>query len=187
MILFIHGFASCGLGQKSRLLTEHFGRDRVLAPDLPYAPAEAVTFLDRLLDEQSVEMLVGSSLGGYYATWLNRERRIPSVLINPAVRPWELLGDHLGPQQRWCDGQDFEFTAAHVEQLKALYRPQLRDDERYLVLLQSADEVLDYRAAAGYYGGHEVVIENGGNHRFENLADYLSAIDHFHQRNQAAR
>ena len=186
MILFIHGFASCGLGQKSRLLIEHFGRDRVLTPDLPFSPAEAIAFLDRLLDEQPVELLVGSSLGGYYATRLNQQRSIPSVLINPAVRPWELLVDHLGPQQRWCDGQTFEFTAAHARQLETLYRPRLRDDERYLVLLQSADEVLDYRAAASYYGGHEVVIENGGNHRFENLADYLSVIDHFLQRNQAA-
>lgn len=186
MILFIHGFASCGLGRKSRQLIAHFGADQVLAPDLPFAPTAAIAFLEQLLDTQPVDLLVGSSLGGFYATALNRQRTLPSVLLNPAVRPWQLLTEHLGPQQRWCDGQRFDFTLEHATQLEGLYRPRLRTDERYLVLLQSGDEILDYRAAASYYGGHELVIENGGNHRFENLPDYLSAIDHFYQRNQAA-
>ena len=179
MILFIHGFASCGLGQKSRLLIAHYGSERVLTPDLPFAPAQAAAALQRLVDEHPIQLLVGSSLGGYYATWLNREHNIPAVLINPAVRPWELLEGHLGPQRRWCDGVPFEFTPEHAAQLQALYRPQLRPDERYLVLLQSGDEVLDYRAAATYYGDHDCLIEAGGNHRFENLADYLPAIDTF--------
>jgi predicted esterase YcpF (UPF0227 family) len=181
MILFIHGFASCGLGQKSRQLIDHYGRDRVLTPDLPFAPAEAATFLQGLLATQPVQLLVGSSLGGYYATWLNAEHNIPAVLINPAVRPWELLEGHVGPRTRWCDGAPFEFTAEHAAQLRALYRPELRSDERYLVLLQSGDEVLDYRAAAAYYGDYDCLIETGGNHRFENLADYLPAIDTFRQ------
>lgn len=179
MILFIHGFASCGLGDKSRTLISHFGRRQVLTPDLAFAPAEAAGQLVQLLDNHPIDLLVGSSLGGYYATWLNRERNLPAVLINPAVRPWELLTAHLGRHSRWCDGAAFDFTAQHVEQLRALYRPALRDGERYLVLLQTGDEVLDYRNAAHYYRDAQVVIEAGGNHRFENLADYLPAIETF--------
>jgi predicted esterase YcpF (UPF0227 family) len=176
MILFIHGFASCGLGRKSRLLIERFGADRVLAPDLPFSPAGAIAHLERLLEENPVDLLVGSSLGGYYATRLKQRHDIPAVLINPAVRPWELLDGHLGRHSRWCDGEPFEFTREHVAELQALYRPQLLADERYLVLLQSGDEVLDYRAAADYYRDFEVVIEQDGSHRFDNLAAYLPTI-----------
>lgn len=186
MILFIHGFASCGLGQKSRQLIAHFGEQRVMAPDLPFAPREAIAFLQDIIATQQVDLLVGSSLGGFYATWLNGRRPIPSVLINPAVRPWELLTDHLGTQTRWCDGERFEFTRAHATQLQALHRSALTLHERYLVLLQTGDDVLDYRQAADYYAGQHVMVEQGGNHRFENLADYLPVIDTFYQSTQVA-
>lgn len=185
MILFIHGFASCGLGQKSRCLIEHFGRDQVLAPDLPFRPDEAIALLQQLIEKHPVDLLVGSSLGGYYATWLNRADPIPSVLINPSVRPFDLLEGRLGPHQRWCDGMPFDFTLEDAEQLIAMHRPELCAQERYLVLLQTADEVLDYRQAAGYYRDHQLVTEQGGNHRFENLADYLPQITAFRrQQNQ---
>ena len=179
MILFIHGFASCGLGQKSRCLINHFGQDQVLAPDLPFRPDEAITLLRALTEQHPVDLLVGSSLGGYYATWLNREQPIPTVLVNPAVRPVELLTGYLGPHTRWCDGAAFEFTEADAVQLSAMYRPELRRDERYLVLLQTGDEVLDYHQAVDYYRDHPLIIEQGGNHRFENLADYLPRIAAF--------
>lgn len=179
MILFIHGFASCGLGHKSQLLIDYFGRDQVLTPDLPFRPVEAIAALEALLAEHPVDLLAGASLGGFYATWLNRERCIPSVLINPVVRPHVLLSDHLGTQTRWCDGQTFEFTRADAEPLKAMYRPTRKPDERYLVLLQRGDEILDYRQAADYYRDQQVIIEAGGNHRFENLADYLPHITAF--------
>jgi predicted esterase YcpF (UPF0227 family) len=181
MILFIHGFASCGLGQKSRILIDRFGRQQVLTPDLAFAPLDAIAQLEQLLRQHPVELLVGSSLGGYYATWLNWQWPLPTVLINPAVRPWQLLADHLGPQQRWCDGKAFEFTTRHAAQLRSLHRETLQPQERYLVLLQSGDEVLDYRAATHYYRDHRVIVESGGNHRFENLADYLPVIDNFRQ------
>jgi len=182
MILFIHGFASCGVGRKSRLLRDHFGTRQVLTPNLAFAPQPAIVQLQQLLATHPVTLLVGSSLGGYYATWLNRDHNLPTVLINPAVRPWQLLAGHLGQQRRWCDGLPFDFTRAHADQLRALYRPALRPDERYLVLLGSDDEVLDCHDAASYYRNHDCLVEAGGNHRFDNLADYLPAIDAFRNR-----
>lgn len=179
MILFIHGFASCGLGHKSEQLIDYFGREQVITPDLPFRPAEAIAALADLQAEHPIDLLVGASLGGFYATWLNRGRPTPSVLINPVVRPYELLADHLGTQTRWCDGETFEFTREDAEPLKAMYRPQLSPAERYLVLLQRGDEVLDYRQAADYYHDQQVIVEQDGNHRFDNLADYLPRIDAF--------
>lgn len=179
MILFIHGFASCGLGDKSRTLIAHFGRDQVLTPDLSHDPAAAVAQLTGLRDSHPVDLLVGSSLGGHYATWLNRSRPLPTVLINPAVDPAELLAPYVGPHMRWCDGAPFELTAEHLRTLRAQHRTVLDPGEHYLVLLQTGDELLDYRVAAARYRDHDVVVEPGGNHRFENLADYLPRIQAF--------
>jgi predicted esterase YcpF (UPF0227 family) len=181
VILFIHGFASCGLGDKSRVLIDHYGRDQVLTPDLAPDPALAVAQLETLQRRHPVNLLIGSSLGGHYATRLNRRQPVPTVLINPAVQPARLLEPYIGPHRRWCDGARFELTRQHIATLAAQYRPTLGPAERYLVLLQAGDEVLDYRTAAAYYRAHQVVLQPGGNHRFENLADYLDRIDAFRQ------
>lgn len=178
MILYIHGFASCGLSNKSRVLMQHYGTDQVLAPDLNHAPAAAIQQLETLLAEHPVELLVGSSMGGFYATWLNRHNTpTPAVLVNPAVSPPKLLNDLIG-EHEGCQGK-FDFTPEHIQQLKAMRRDTLRVQEHYLVLLQTEDEVLDYRHAAAFYADKNVVVETGGNHRFENLNDYLPQIDHW--------
>jgi len=175
MILFIHGFASRGLGNKSRALLEHFGAGEVLTPDLPHQPWQAIELLEQLLAEHPVDLLVGSSLGGYYATWLNRQRSLPAVLVNPAIVPHVLLDDYLG-EHRSDSGETFYLTRDHLGSLRRMYRPALREDEHYLVLLQTGDEVLDYRQAATYYAAKDVIVESGGDHRFENFHDYLPRI-----------
>lgn len=183
MILFIHGFGSCGWGEKSLTLRRHFGIGRVLAPDLPFHPLRAIRFLADLIARYPIEALVGSSLGGFYATCLNATRRLPAVLINPVVRPHLLLNDHLGAQRRWCDGMPFEVGADYLDALTGLERRGLRDDEPYLVLLQQGDELLDYRQAADYYAGKDTIVIPGGNHRFEHLDHQLARIstwlDHY--------
>jgi len=175
MILFIHGFASCGIGRKSTLLKAYFGEHRVLAPDLPADPGEAVACLESLLQEHDVRLLVGSSLGAYFATWLNRERCLPAVLINPAIAPFVLLGDYLGTHTG-CNNRSVEVSTGTLASLRRLYRPELRAEEPYLVLLQSGDELLDYRHAAAYYADKDVIIEPGGSHRFEDLQQHLPRI-----------
>jgi predicted esterase YcpF (UPF0227 family) len=126
-----------------------------------------------------IDLLIGSSLGGYYATYLNHAKPIPTVLINPSVHPTELLAGHLGRHQRWCDGAAFEFNADHLAELAALRRDRLTVRERYLVLLQTGDEVLDYRQAAMFYADYEVRLIEGGSHRFERLERHLPEIERF--------
>ena len=175
MILFIHGFASCGLGRKSQALRDFFGAGQVLLPDLSPVPQTAIAQLESLLQQYPVDLLVASSLGGYYATWLNRDRCLPAVLINPAVAPFALLDDYRG-EHRHCDGSSFELTSSHLETLRGYRRQQLRQEERYLVLLQTGDEVLDYRQAATYYADKDVIVEPGGDHRFQHFESQLPRI-----------
>ena len=178
-LLFIHGFGSCGTGNKAETLRQHFGASRLLSPDLPVNPADCLNILSDLISEHQPLATVSSSLGSYYATWLNQHHNMPAILINPAVNPAMVLEPHIGTHRHWCSGEIFELTADHIDQLKQLKRNQLGQRENYLVLLQEGDEVLDYREAVRFYQGQQVIIEQGGNHRFENLHDYLTMIEQF--------
>ncbi len=182
-ILFIHGFGSCGTGNKAETLREYFGRDRLITPDLPVNPSDCIDILQKLIIEHQPQATVSSSLGSFYTTWLNRQFKIPSILINPAVNPANTLLPYLGTHKHWCSGEIFELTRDHIDQLEKLKRSRIGVDEHYLVLLQERDEVLDYRDAIRFYQGQQIIIEAGGNHRFENLDEYLTMIDYFIQQN----
>ena len=176
MILFIHGFGSCGWGGKSLALRRHFGVANVLAPDLPFHPREAEEKISGIRQRYPVSALVGSSLGGFFATWLNRRDPLPTILINPALRPHEKLQAHLGRHRRWCDAMPFDVTDDFLESLQSMHRNRLAQEERYLVLLQRADEVLDYREAADYYCDKNLRVLPGGSHRFDDFDTHLPGI-----------
>ncbi len=176
-VLYIHGFASCGKGQKSTVLKAYFGEECCDAPDLPPAPFDAISMIEEIVSGQGEILLVGSSLGGYYATWLAEKYGLKAVLLNPSTEPYETLRPYVGWQERFCDGERFEFKSIYLEQLKHLKVSPKRGN--YLVILQSQDEVLDYHKAKLFYQDQRVVVEYGGNHRFENINDYLSMIGNF--------
>lgn len=181
-ILFIHGFGSCGNGAKSTALREYFGMRTVLSPDLDVDPARAVGSLEQILDAREIDMLVGSSLGGFFAVWLNRRRPLPTVLINPAMQPWQTLAPWVGINRHWCTGDSFELTVRHLDMLRTFSRPPDTARERYLVLLSGADEVLDHTDAARRFSDFDVRIEPHDDHRFHHLKDYLPVISGFRER-----
>ena len=176
-ILYLHGFASCGKGNKSLALQAHFGVENVTALDLPPSPIDTIHMIEEILASSSFDLLIGSSLGGFYATYLAEKYQMKAVLINPSTQPWETLSSYVGWQKRFCDEEVFEFKAIYLEQLKTLQ--SLPQKGEYLLLLQSEDEVLDYTKAQSLYNTHKVIVEYGGNHRFENIDDYFSMIANF--------
>ncbi len=176
MVLYIHGFASCGEGNKSRTLKKHL-KD-VMAPNLPIRPKEAVKYLDEIIANNDIDMLVGSSLGGFYATYLGQKHNKRGVLINPSVRPYNTLKKSLGINRRFCDGAEFEWKEEYLKELLNLDVKNLRKN-LFLVLLQTGDEVLDYREALKKFSNQRCVVEYGGNHRFENIEDYICMIKNF--------
>ncbi len=176
-ILYLHGFASCGKGNKSSALQACFGADNVIALDLPPSPIDAISAIEGILGSSNFDLLIGSSLGGFYATYLAEKYKMKAVLVNPSTQPWETLAAYVGWQKRFCDEEVFEFKPIYLEQLKTLQSVPQKGD--YLLLLQSEDEVLDYTKAQSLYNKHKVIVEYGGNHRFENIDDYLSMIANF--------
>ncbi|MDX1295543.1 MAG: YqiA/YcfP family alpha/beta fold hydrolase [Sulfurimonadaceae bacterium] len=181
MMLYIHGFGSCGDSNKTRLLKSHFGEENVLAPDVPVAPEEAMEFLGKLIQENDITMLIGSSLGGFYATALSNQFSIDAVLINPSCHPYRTLAPYIGENDYWCNDETFEWKGEYLMQLARIAENMQLPDTELMVLLQTDDEVLDYTVAADIYKEYFVIIEEGGNHRFENLDDYLVRIESFYK------
>ncbi len=173
-VLYIHGLNSSPASLKaSQLLAamRRFGIDGALrVPALHHHPRQAMLQLQALLDELDRPLLVGSSLGGYYATHLAERHGLDALLINPAVRPHTLLDGVLGPQQNFYSGETWELTLDHVQALAELEVAPPRDAQRYQVWLQTADETLDYRHAERYYQGCVLDIREGGDHGYQGFA-----------------
>ena len=176
-ILYLHGFASCGKGQKSTALKAYFGEENVFAPALPESPIDAMGMIEDLLKTRTFDLFVGSSLGGFYASILAQKYRTKYLLLNPSTQPWNTLVSYTGWQERFCDAEMFEFKAIYLKQLELMDISVPYHDG--MVLLQSEDEVLDYTKAQTLYNKQRVIVEYGGNHRFENIKDYLCMIENF--------
>ncbi|MEH6822825.1 MAG: YqiA/YcfP family alpha/beta fold hydrolase [Motiliproteus sp.] len=189
LYLYIHGFNSSPQSYKVRQLQQWLSgldqAERLQVPCLPYQPADAIALLERLVRQQAARPLVllGSSLGGFYATWLTEQfgarQSIRSVLINPSVRPFDLLDVWLGENENIYTHERYLLTREHLQQLKALDCPQLQDPSRYLLLTQTGDEVLDYRQAVEKYHQAPQVVTPGGEHGFANFESYWPRIFQF--------
>ncbi|MCY1349704.1 hypothetical protein D9M68_388780 [compost metagenome] len=179
-ILYIHGLnsspASLKASQLSALMRRLGRADELRVPALHHHPRQAIAQLEAAIAELGRPLLVGSSLGGYYATHLAEKHGLRALLINPAVNPHRLFDGHLGPQTNHYSGETWELTEAHVAALAALEVPPPQDPTRYQVWLQTADETLDYRHAQAFYRACALRIEAGGDHGFQNFAAHLPAL-----------
>ena len=179
-ILYIHGFNSSPASRKARQLSvamQRIGCAQALAvPQLHHDPRQAIAELEREIARLGSPLLVGSSLGGFYATWLARRHALKMLLINPAVAPQERFGAYLGPQSNYYSGEQWQLTPAHIEALAALAVPPPGDPARCQVWLQTGDETLDYREAERYYRACALRIEPGGDHGFQGFAARIPAL-----------
>lgn len=153
--------------------------DRFVCPQLPASPAEAIALATALIRSHGITSVVGSSLGGYYATHLAETFGLRAVLVNPAVVAYLSLEKYLGPQRWLYTGEIFDFTREHINELRTIHHPQLTRLERYWLLVESGDETLDYRHAVARYAGARHAILPGGDHSFTRWADYLDDILRF--------
>ena len=181
MLIYIHGFNSSALSFKAAVLRKRMTAlargDEFACPELPHRPSEAIAVLEALVQGHGdgAMTLVGSSLGGYYATWLAERHGLSAVLLNPAVRPYVLLADAVGPQKNLYTGAQYDFTARHLDELRALELDAITP-ERYLLIVTRGDEVLDYRDAVARYRGCEQLIVEGGDHGFGGFEDYVDRV-----------
>jgi predicted esterase YcpF (UPF0227 family) len=181
LILYLHGFNSAPSSHKARTM-QQFMDSRGLGhlfncPALPHHPREAVALIEAAIAgaEGRGLTLVGSSLGGFYATWFAEKYACRAVLVQPAVFPYIGLASRLGPQENLYTRAKYELTQSHVDGWRDLAVDKV-DPERYLVLLETGDEILDYREAVRRYEGARMVIREGGNHAMQSFAESLPRI-----------
>ncbi len=182
-ILYIHGFNSAPASTKAtqlRQVMEQIGlAGQLRVPALHHHPRQAIAQLEQAIAELGRPLLVGSSLGGYYATHLAERHGLKALLVNPAVNPHRLFDGYLGPQKNLYTDEAWELTLDHVAALEALEVPPPQDPERYQVWLQTADETLDYRHAQAYYRACALRIQAGGDHSFQGFTGQLPAMLNF--------
>ena len=181
MILYLHGFNSSPKSAKAQLLKRYLeergrGGD-FICPRLPHRPMLAVAAVEAEIARLSEKKmtLVGSSLGGFYASWLAEKHALRAVLINPAIDPQLGLRAYLGPQQVFHGGESYELTEEHLREWQELTVTQIHP-ERYLLLVETGDEVLDYRSAVRKYRGAQQIVVQGGDHSFASFPEHIPQI-----------
>jgi hypothetical protein len=186
-IVYLHGLNSDPASVKARALGAAIAalpaasRPMFVVPKLHHRPAVAMGDVVARVEARTPGPLtfIGSSLGGHYATWLAERYRASAVLINPSVCPYADLERYLGPQRNLHTGEAYELTREHLAELAALAVERITEPERYFLLTQTGDEVLDWRAAVARYGGAWQFVQGGGDHAFQDFEAQIPAILRF--------
>lgn len=184
MIVYLHGFRSAPASVKAQALKARMQArglgSAFWCEQLPVSPRAAIALVEaqlaRCRGHGSTPTVVGSSLGGYYATWLAERHDLRAVLVNPAVVAPLSLEAYVGHQDNMYTGEQFDFTEQHIAELRALEIPRLSRPERFWLMVETGDEVLDYRNAVQRYAGARQTVLEGGDHSFTRWADYLDEI-----------
>lgn len=180
-LLYIHGFNSSENAHKANLLKQHCDQlgvaDALIIPRLHWQPEKAIQQLEDIIEAKlsSGISLFGSSLGGFYATYLAHKYQLRSIILNPAVGAPSLIAKHLGQQVNYHTGDEYFLTEQHIEQLKAFDQALTRPDLFWL-MLQKGDETLDYRQALDFYLDVKTSLEEGGSHSFDGFERYLDQV-----------
>ncbi|MCO5108882.1 MAG: alpha/beta fold hydrolase [Burkholderiaceae bacterium] len=179
-LIYLHGFRSSPQSFKARLLAARLaGRGlgaRFACPQLPASPATAVDLVLRELAPGPADTLVGSSLGGYYATWLAERCGCRAVLLNPAIFPARDLAAHTGAQRMYHSDDEFVFEPRYLDELARLEVAAPSRPERYLLIAARGDELLDWREMVAKYHGVPTVLLEGGDHGLSDFAGLVGRV-----------
>lgn len=190
-VLYLHGFRSSPASFKAQRLLAHFSQRgeaaRFLCPQLPPSPGEAMALVYALVEPLVQQpgaaaesfAVIGSSLGGFYATALAERTGCRAVLLNPAIWPARDLANYIGEQQAWHSDERFWFRPEYIDELAALTVARITRPQRYLLIAATGDEVLDWREmTARYPGAHQHVID-GSDHGLSDFDDHLDEVVRF--------
>lgn len=187
-LLYLHGFRSSPQSAKARQMADLVARQHPgvqwWCPQLPPSPQEAMALVSAGIADwpRTTMAVVGSSLGGYYATWVAQHTGCPSVLLNPATHPAQSLERYIGEQSSWHDPAEHFFFAPHfIDELRALDVSAHPAPHRQLAVVAKGDEVLDWRDMVARYPQAQLRLLEGGDHALSDFDQHLPAIVEFLQ------
>ena len=184
-ILYLHGFASSANSTKACQLNKYIvnstSETNILIPNLENNIIDAVEQIDNIIKESSPSVLMGSSLGGFYATYFSEKYNLRCVGINPAVIPPAEMSFYLGENENYSTGEKFIIDQLQLDFLNKMGKEieKIKMPNNFMILLQSNDELLDYKDAISFYKGANLDITFGGNHSFEKFHTYFNKIKLF--------
>jgi predicted esterase YcpF (UPF0227 family) len=195
MILYCHGFRSSPFSFKAQILSARLAQlgraHEWCCPQLDVSPRRAIAQLSEIIQNANQPIyLIGSSLGGFYATYLleqfsrasaknitcGQNLSISAVLLNPAVNPQRDLAQHLGTQTVYHSNESVTVKAEHIAELQALHTSRIQQPKDYFLIATTGDEVLDYREAQALYAGAQQKIIQGSDHGISEFADYVDDV-----------
>ena len=185
-LLYLHGFRSSPRSAKARRMAEWTAAHRpdlvFACPPLPPSPREAMALVDALVRDwpRDTMAVMGSSLGGFYATWVAQRTGARTALLNPAVDPARDLANHIGEQTCWQDPDEhFFFRREFVDELRELDAGALAHPERLMAVIAKGDEVLDWREMHARYQGCRIKLLEGSDHGLADFDDHLDELTEF--------
>lgn len=187
-LLYLHGFRSSPQSFKAQRLARwvkgHAPQLRWWCPQLPPSPREA---LQMVLDgtaswPTATTAVIGSSLGGYYATAFAEARGCKAMLLNPAIDPARDLAPHVGEQTMFHHPErTFQVRPEYMDELRAMAVPAITRAERYGAIIAKGDEVLSWREMLGHYPGARVLLLEGSDHSITDFDTHLPFLLEFLQ------
>ena len=183
-ILYFHGFASSSNSNKAKDLKKYISRNyknaEIIIPDIDNNFKLAVNQIHELIDSAKHPIVfIGSSLGGYYASYFSSKFKTKSVLINPAIPPLKDFEMYLGENENYSTGIKFKITREDIRYIRKMSYKKYSNAENTYVLLESGDEVLNYKETTKYFSGSYLDIIYGGSHSYESLKEKLKNIVNF--------
>ena len=185
LLIYLHGFLSSPESEKAQqtltFCKQQGFEDQILIPQMRHGPAQTASEIQQLIDVHSNRkiVLMGSSLGGFYSSYFSEKHDIPAVLINPAVRPFDLWDSHLGEHKNYYTDETHLVTEEHIQELLDLDVSPIEKPQNFMVLVQTGDETLDYRQAVEKFAESNCVIRQNGSHSYENFEEELPLIFEF--------
>ena len=180
-IIYLHGFNSSAESKKSKILDSYLKEEKLIdleSPNLYTSPSKAISQIEKIIKEYSNRVcLVGSSLGGLYATFVADKYDLKSVTINPVVRNHiSGMKDLVGSHKNFHTDEEYEFTMKDYLDLQKLGLKELKNPLNHLSLIKMSDEVLDHNKTLAYFSKSYVLSEKGGNHSYDDFYEKIPLI-----------
>ena len=183
-ILYFHGFKSSSKSSKAQSLKNFIAKNakntKIIIPDLDDNFQNAHNQIEELIRLSGSNIVfMGSSLGGYYASYFSQKLKKKAVLINPAVHPLKDFEVHLGENENYSSGNKFNISSKEISFVRTLSYKKLLTPNDLLILLESGDEILKYNKSASYFSGAYIDIAFGGNHSYSSFKSKFYKIQKF--------